>query len=368
MAENIPRNIVNKSIPFHITSKILSTLTNNQKVPDYFNWADSGLLRPPEDQGSCGCCWAISPLGVFADRISIQSKGDIQTNFDVIDLMQCTFSSLQPSVISLSTMGANDRDVSHSHGCCGGYPDATIHYLQENGIIDNGENETFKKWCLQSPCCNYSEGVDCCAEKDVAKMKFEDKCKDSQTDRWFVKRNSNRIIVNYGSNGDIDMDQTIMEIKKELMNNGPLLVCFFVFEDFLPQAGKYDGKMPYVHDKVSKLTEGHAVEVVGWKTVAGIPSWIFKNSWGTSWGINGYGYFAMTDRSGINAETNFQMPASVKGMNSGGMIAFDADDSRSIGFTRTTLFSTTQIMIGASLTFIVLLIVWIYIRKRHWKK
>ena len=40
---------------------------------------------------------------------------------------------------------------------------------------------------------------------------------------------------------------------------------------------------------------GHAVVIVGWGMSGNSPSWIVMNSWGWSWGMNGYFYSDMND-------------------------------------------------------------------------
>lgn len=34
-------------------------------LPDYWNWADHGIVQPVQDQGSCGSCYAFAAIGVI---------------------------------------------------------------------------------------------------------------------------------------------------------------------------------------------------------------------------------------------------------------------------------------------------------------
>lgn len=79
-------------------------------------------------------------------------------------------------------------------------------------------------------------------------------------------------------------------MKLELVQRGPMAVAFEVYNDFLHyrqgvyhHTGLRDPFNPF------ELTN-HAVLLVGYGTDAasGLDYWIVKNSWGTSWGEDGY--------------------------------------------------------------------------------
>jgi len=44
----------------------------------------------------------------------------------------------------------------------------------------------------------------------------------------------------------------------------------------------------YIHSS-GKMLGGHAIKIVGW----GSNYWIVANSWGSSWGLNGYFWMGM---------------------------------------------------------------------------
>ena len=72
------------------------------------------------------------------------------------------------------------------------------------------------------------------------------------------------------------------QIKKELMENGPIQTGFNVYEDFMHyKSGVYE----FTHGK--KLG-GHAVKIVGWGVENGKEYWIAQNSWGVEWGEMGF--------------------------------------------------------------------------------
>ena len=45
------------------------------------------------------------------------------------------------------------------------------------------------------------------------------------------------------------------------------------------------------------LEGGHAVKLIGWGTENGLDYWLCANSWGTSWGMNGFFKLAISDTS-----------------------------------------------------------------------
>ena len=70
------------------------------------------------------------------------------------------------------------------------------------------------------------------------------------------------------------------EIKKALVEHGPLVICIWIWKDFM----HYHGGI-YKH-KWGRLEGGHLVTIVGYDDSQ--KCWICKNSWGTNWGEGGW--------------------------------------------------------------------------------
>ena len=39
--------------------------TSEDLLPDFWNWADHGIVQPVQDQGNCGSCYAFAAIGVI---------------------------------------------------------------------------------------------------------------------------------------------------------------------------------------------------------------------------------------------------------------------------------------------------------------
>eukprot|EP01012_Entosiphon_sulcatum_P067944 TRINITY_DN97856_c0_g1_i1.p1 TRINITY_DN97856_c0_g1~~TRINITY_DN97856_c0_g1_i1.p1 ORF type:complete len:112 (+),score=25.73 TRINITY_DN97856_c0_g1_i1:27-362(+) len=86
----------------------------------------------------------------------------------------------------------------------------------------------------------------------------------------------------------------VENIQREIMTNGPVEVAFSVYQDFF----SYKSGV-YVH-KSGGLAGGHAVKAVGWGTLNNVDYWLIANSWGPSWGENGFFMIKRgTDECGI---------------------------------------------------------------------
>ena len=75
---------------------------------------------------------------------------------------------------------------------------------------------------------------------------------------------------------------TIADQKKWIDTVGPIVAAFTVYYDFF----NWVGPSPYIYDGTSKVDGGHVLLLVGYDDTANC--WIAKNSWGTSYGQDGY--------------------------------------------------------------------------------
>merc|ERR1719454_2191832 len=85
----------------------------------------------------------------------------------------------------------------------------------------------------------------------------------------------------------------VANMQKDLMTNGPIQVAFMVYKSFM----SYKSGVYKKHFWEFLPEGGHAVKIIGWGTEAGQDFWLVANSWGTTWGLEGY--FKMA--RGINA-------------------------------------------------------------------
>lgn len=74
-------------------------------------------------------------------------------------------------------------------------------------------------------------------------------------------------------------------IKAVLASEKPVIFGFTVYESFMTSEVARTGVVPMPDFATEKVVGGHAVMAVGYTA----DTYIFRNSWGTSWGQQGYG-------------------------------------------------------------------------------
>ncbi|PRP88708.1 cysteine proteinase [Planoprotostelium fungivorum] len=210
-------------------------------LPD-FDWRSRGnVVGAVRDQSSCGSCWAFASVG------SLESVWALAYNTTPLAL-------------------------SEQQGCNGGYGDQSYTWIQYNGGITTSSNFPYT-------VKDGTQGTTCAAMN-------------SQPPNTVVKIVTNSsapsTIVRAGGSNE--------ESIKYALKFGPTYMAVQLSDSF----NSYSGGV-YTDDTwASKSQPGHAMLIVGWGTekTTGQDYWIIRNSWGTSWGLNGYMLWARNRAGG----------------------------------------------------------------------
>lgn len=211
-------------------------------LPESFDWRNvSGVnyVSPVRNQQRCGSCYAFATMAMFEARQRIATKNQDQTIFSPQDIVSCS---------------------RYSQGCAGGFQYLLGKYAEDFGLTPEK--------------CDPYQGID---------TQCSNKCPDSE--KRLYGTHYQYIGGYYGATNE----KAMME---EIYKNGPIVVGFKVYPDFRYYSGgvyKHTG-LKSTDDPVPHFVEvNHAVLAVGWGVdPVGGPYWIIKNSWGDSWGLDGY--------------------------------------------------------------------------------
>jgi len=200
-------------------------------LPDYFDWRQVGVVSHVKNQGNCGSCWTFSTTGAVESHWAL-------------------FKGTKPPLLSEQQLVDCAGDF-QNFGCNGGLPSQAFQYIQQAGGLESEDSYPYK-------------AVD-------QKCSFD----------------SSKIVasVQYGSYNVSSGDE--QGLQESLFTHGPVSVAFEVTDDFMDyDAGVYVGQT--CHKDTAHVN--HAVLAVGFghDKAKNIDYWIVKNSWGTTWGEEGY--------------------------------------------------------------------------------
>jgi hypothetical protein len=91
----------------------------------------------------------------------------------------------------------------------------------------------------------------------------------------------------------ISVPSTVAAVQAEIQKNGPVSAaispCCQAFMTYVQQLSNAASPYAFSGDCNSDPNAGgHAIQIVGWAVVGGVPSWKIRNSWGNLAGYNGY--------------------------------------------------------------------------------
>ncbi|BBG94869.1 Papain family cysteine protease [Prunus dulcis] len=205
-------------------------------LPTDFDWRDKGAVTPVKDQGSCGSCWAFSATGALEGAHYLQT-GEL-LSLSEQQLVDCDH-ECDPEEFGSCDSGCN------------------------GGLMNNAFEYTLKAGGLER-------------EKDYPYTGTDDTCKFDKS----------KVVAAVSNFSVISTDED--QIAANLVHHGPLAVGI---NAVFMQTYVKGVSCPYICGK--RIDHGVLLVGYGSSGFAPIrfkekPYWILKNSWGQSWGEEGF--------------------------------------------------------------------------------
>lgn len=313
---------VNADISFMTTAKAYSiskinlenTLYKSNFLPAYFNWHDAFEdLSSVVSQGMCGQCWAVATASCLSDLFAIQ-KGIKNPKLSPAFLLscypqgQCNGGDPFTAVQDIKKNGIQTSECIDDNWCgtftgCGGntsilFDPKTVNSLipKCNGCIDKAV--VYKKYYIE-------EAKSLCVPPDLTDIPEQD----HEEIKSYLSNLYGKLGSDYADLSKLNYKDIQNIIKEHIYSKGPVIGGMHIFNNFFRddfvetnqiyvETQSYKGVQGVDYSRVEEQWAGsHAVVLVGWGREKvkdeEVDYWIVRNSWGVSWGTDGYCKIAM---------------------------------------------------------------------------
>ena len=198
---------------------------NYEELPETIDWKDKNAVTRVKNQGQCGSCWSFSAVGAMEGAWSI-STGDL----------------IELSEQQLVDCSSGFRSYGN-HGCNGGLMDNAFEYAIDNGMcLENEDSYTAQQGTCDNKCTPVAHFTSC---QDVT------------------------------SNNQKDLKAAVSQQPVSIAIEADTKTFQFY-------------KSGVITGDACGTDLDHGVLIVGYGNQDGKDFWLVKNSWGETWGENGY--------------------------------------------------------------------------------
>ena len=202
--------------------------SSQSSLPASIDWRMLGAVTPIKNQLTCGACWALSAIA------ALEAQNFFKTG----------------RLVSLSEQNLVDCSKSQGNqGCIGGWMGYAFQYVISNNGINTQQNYPY---ISKSGTCRFN--------------------------RTTIGSTASSYVMLPSKNETA--------LTQALANIGPISIGI----DASLQSFRFYSSGVFMNRTCSKVNLNHAVTLVGFGTdsFTGLDYYIIKNSWGLSWGDNGY--------------------------------------------------------------------------------
>ena len=213
----------------NLTISLKNSIETNQTIPESVDWRNNNAVTPVKDQGQCGSCGAFSTTGSLEGIYAIQT-GEL-VSFSEQQLVDCD----------------NFKHGGKDHGCNGGLMDNAFSWINENDGLCSEESYPYISATGTTEKCQTT-----C-----------DNLPNSQIQSWVDVESSDNALMQAVALQPVSVAIEADQIDFQFYKSGVLT----------SDCG---------------TTLDHGVLVIGYGTENGENYYLVKNSWGTTWGDEGY--------------------------------------------------------------------------------
>jgi len=232
-----------------LNEEVLFKMSQVKKTPREFNWVDQGGVSSVKNQAQCGSCAAFAAVGAIESCTKI-TVGNMADDLSEQHLLDCAYNHV-------FTDGSGSWGC---YGCDGAWPQGYIDWITD----ENSYNQEESAYPYTSG--RTGDVTSCRPSSSGYNKNFR---VTGMHNQWFTN--------------EMDMETMLLQ--------NPVVTAVQANSDWsYYNGGVLDSRQccNAASDSSCIYNLNHAVLVVGYGRQSGQDYWLIKNSWGRSWGENGF--------------------------------------------------------------------------------